>query len=60
MKLQKDEEYVDNVQLNIVVPKAVREDFKEACDFRRISQRQQLIFLMQDYVDAIQLEREKL
>tara|TARA_R110000787_G_scaffold8808_3_gene30231 strand:- start:761 stop:955 length:195 start_codon:yes stop_codon:yes gene_type:complete len=64
MKLQKDESnptYVsENVQFNVVVPKDLREEFQSACDFRRISQRQQLIFLMQDYIDEIHLEREKI
>lgn len=60
MKLQKDDQYIDNVQFNVVIPKDLREDFQKACDFRRISQRQQVIFLIQDFVDAINLERERL
>jgi hypothetical protein len=51
---------MDSVQLNIVVPKGLREDYKMACDFRRISQRQQIIFLMQDFIDEILKEREQL
>jgi hypothetical protein len=60
MKLQKDDQYIDNVQFNVVIPKDLREDFQKACDFRRISQRQQVIFLIQDFIDAINLERERL
>lgn len=51
---------MDNVQFNVVIPKDLREDFQKACDFRRISQRQQIIFLIQDYVDDINKEREQL
>jgi hypothetical protein len=60
MKLQKDDQHIDYVQFNVVIPKDLREDFQKACDFRRISQRQQVIFLIQDFIDAINLERERL
>ena len=60
MKPQKDDQYIDNVQFNVVIPKDLREDFQKACDYRRISQRQQIIFLIQDYVDDINKEREQL
>ena len=60
MKLPKDDTHMDSVQLNIVVPKGLREDYKMACDFRRISQRQQIMVLMQDFIDEILKEREQL
>ena len=28
MKLQKDDQYIDNVQFNVVIPKDLREDFR--------------------------------
>ena len=59
MKLQKDDDGAD-VQMNVVVPKDVRTEFREACDFARVSQRQQIIWCMEDFIYKTRLEREKL